>query len=40
MKTQNYYPRVSDKQLSSLLESSGAVLIEGAKWSNIIKEFI
>ena len=32
MKSQNYYPRVSDKQLSSLLESSGAVLIEGAKW--------
>lgn len=32
MKSKNYYPRVSDKQLLSLLDSSGAVLIEGAKW--------
>jgi uncharacterized protein len=33
MKTSNYVSRVSDKLLESLLESTGAVLIEGAKWS-------
>lgn len=32
MKTLKYIPRVSDKLLESLLESTGAVLIEGAKW--------
>ncbi|MDT8401636.1 MAG: DUF4143 domain-containing protein [Bacteroidales bacterium] len=32
MKTPKYIPRVSDKLLESLLESTGAVLIEGAKW--------
>ena len=28
----NYLQRVSDKQLSLLLEATGAVLIEGVKW--------
>jgi predicted AAA+ superfamily ATPase len=32
MKTPNYISRITDKQLESLLESTGAVLIEGAKW--------
>lgn len=32
MKTPNYIPRISDALLETLLESSGAVLIEGAKW--------
>lgn len=32
MDRNNYLPRVSDKQLSILLEATGAVLIEGAKW--------
>ena len=32
MKPSNYLIRVSDKLLESLLESTGAVLIEGAKW--------
>lgn len=32
MKTPNYIPRISDTLLNTLLESSGAVLIEGAKW--------
>jgi predicted AAA+ superfamily ATPase len=32
MKTLNYLPRISDKLLRSLLESTGAVLVEGAKW--------
>lgn len=32
MKVSDYMPRVSDNLLSKLLESSGAVLVEGAKW--------
>jgi predicted AAA+ superfamily ATPase len=32
MKAMNYIPRISDKLLRSLLESSGAVLVEGPKW--------
>ena len=32
MKTSNYISRISDKLLGSLLESAGAVLVEGAKW--------
>lgn len=32
MNLANYLPRISDKLLNELLESSGAVLIEGAKW--------
>jgi uncharacterized protein len=32
MKTPSYIPRISDTLLNTLLESSGAVLIEGAKW--------
>ena len=32
MKTLNYISRISDKLLRSLLESTGAVLVEGAKW--------
>jgi hypothetical protein len=32
MKTFNYISRISDKLLKSLLESTGAVLVEGAKW--------
>lgn len=32
MKTSNYISRISDKLLGILLESSGAVLVEGAKW--------
>lgn len=32
MKTPIYISRISDKLLESLLESTGAVLIEGAKW--------
>ncbi|MFZ0471072.1 MAG: DUF4143 domain-containing protein [Bacteroidales bacterium] len=32
MKTSNYISRISDKLLRSLLESAGAVLVEGAKW--------
>ncbi len=32
MKTLNYIFRISDKLLRSLLESAGAVLVEGAKW--------
>jgi predicted AAA+ superfamily ATPase len=32
MKTLNYISRISDKLLGSLLESTGAVLVEGAKW--------
>jgi len=32
MKTPNYISRISDKLLRSLLESAGAVLVEGAKW--------
>lgn len=32
MKTKNYISRISDKPLRSLLESTGAVLVEGAKW--------
>jgi hypothetical protein len=32
VKTSRYIPRVSDKLLENLLESTGAVLIEGAKW--------
>ncbi len=32
MKASNYIPRVSDKLLKILLESTGAVLVEGAKW--------
>ena len=32
MKTLNYISRISDKLLGSLLESAGAVLVEGAKW--------
>jgi predicted AAA+ superfamily ATPase len=32
LKTQNYIPRTSDTLLKRLLESTGAVLVEGAKW--------
>jgi len=32
VKVQNYIPRTSDKLFESLLESTGAVLVEGAKW--------
>ena len=32
MKTFNYISRIIDKLLKSLLESNGAVLVEGAKW--------
>ncbi|MEA1876588.1 MAG: DUF4143 domain-containing protein [Bacteroidota bacterium] len=32
METKSYIPRISDVYLQNLLESSGAVLIEGAKW--------
>ena len=32
MKTLSYISRISDKLLGSLLESTGAVLVEGAKW--------
>lgn len=32
LKASNYISRVSDKQFKSLLKSTGAVLIEGAKW--------
>jgi uncharacterized protein len=32
MKMPNYIPRISDVLLNTLLESSGAVLVEGAKW--------
>jgi predicted AAA+ superfamily ATPase len=32
MKTPNYLSRISDKLLKHLLESTGAVLVEGAKW--------
>jgi len=32
MKTPNYIPRISDALLNTLLETSGAVLLEGAKW--------
>jgi predicted AAA+ superfamily ATPase len=32
MDTKNYISRISDVYLQNLLESSGAVLIEGAKW--------
>ena len=32
MKASNYISRVSDKLLKILLESTGAVLVEGAKW--------
>ena len=32
MKAMNYIPRISDKLLRSLLESSGAVVVEGPKW--------
>ena len=32
MDTNNYISRISDVYLQNLLESSGAVLIEGAKW--------
>jgi len=32
MKTPNYISRISDNLLNNLLESSGAVLVEGAKW--------
>ena len=28
-----YYPRIVDKLLDKALESAGAVLIEGPKWS-------
>ncbi len=28
-----YYPRIADKILEEALESAGAVLIEGPKWS-------
>ena len=31
-KTSNYHPRICDIELLKALESSGAVLIEGAKW--------
>ncbi len=32
MEQQNYYPRICDKLISSLLSTSGALLIEGPKW--------
>ena len=32
MATNKYLPRLSDNLLQQLLHSSGAVLIEGAKW--------
>jgi predicted AAA+ superfamily ATPase len=32
MKTLNYISRISDTLLKKLLESTGAVLVEGAKW--------
>jgi len=32
MKVKNYLSRISDSYLQNLLDSSGAVLIEGAKW--------
>jgi predicted AAA+ superfamily ATPase len=32
MMAMNYIPRISDKLLRSLLESAGAVLVEGPKW--------
>ena len=32
MDDKKYLPRISDRLLSDLLEASGAVLIEGAKW--------
>lgn len=32
MRVSDYMPRISDNLLSKLLESSGAVLVEGAKW--------
>jgi len=32
MDTIKYLPRISDKLLTELLEASGAVLVEGAKW--------
>lgn len=32
MDSSKYLPRITDRELSELLESSGAVLIEGAKW--------
>lgn len=32
MRSDNYFPRISDKLLKDQLESTGAVLIEGAKW--------
>lgn len=33
MTVKDYYPRVTDKLLSKQLQASGAVLIEGAKWT-------
>lgn len=32
MERSNYLPRISDRMLKELLEASGAVVIEGAKW--------
>lgn len=32
MKTSNYISRISDSQFERLIESTGAVLVEGAKW--------
>lgn len=32
MKKKNYLPRLCDIELQQALKSSGAVLIEGAKW--------
>ncbi len=32
MRLKNYYPRICDKQIESLLSTSGALLIEGPKW--------
>ncbi len=32
MKQQNYYPRICDNLIKSLLSTSGALLIEGPKW--------
>ncbi len=32
MEQKNYYPRICDKLIASLLSTSGALLIEGAKW--------
>ncbi len=32
MKTANYISRISDSLLNELIESTGAVLVEGAKW--------